>query len=736
MKISIILSLLLSLLPMSLTAGTLELTGKTAKIKGPSGGRQLTWNKDRFQYWSSQSSVPSWTFNAQGEGEVELTVYQSMHEIPSSAYTVQFGEHAIKATVQETASWTDYQAVKIGTFKFKKGINVLSIRPEKLKGRALMDLQKVSLSGDTDLLSELKPRLHKRVGIQSKLTKPHPSTKVVDLSPGHLNLKVTGIDFLSDGTMVVSSWDKWGAAYLIKGYGGAREQMQITRFAEGMAEPLGVVVVDDVIYVQQKQELTRLRDLDKDGKCDSYEVVCNAWEVCDNFHEFSFCPQYKDGYFYTTLAIAVNLGGATTKPQVKDRGTVVRIDPKTGQYEVVAAGFRTPNGMAFSADKEHLFVADNQGDYLPGNKIVDVKPGRFYNHRYFPPHPLSEQPVSPPMAWLPHNEIANSPTQPYQLKSGRYQGQLLVGDIHHGGIRRISMEEIDGELQGTAFRFTQGLKGGINRLMEGPDGHLYAGVCGSRGNWGRGAYQGLYRIEMGDAPVFEVLRVDTMSNGLTLTFTQPLKEGLGWDPAYYKIDTYTYKPTANYGGPKVDKHDLQVLSATVSSDRTQVFLEIPGIKTGYVVHGSLDAELTGEDGELAWAGEWWTTVNQVPTGKMGEKSPAPAYAKKIDLMEDGEEVSLHAKALTLFSENCVSCHKTTRERLIGPGLAGLLGKKQVVIRDGKRVEVTIDKAYLQKAIMQPGAEHPVGYQPIMSPLGDALGEKNVKLLVEWISTLK
>lgn len=718
-----------------LIAGELKLTGATAQIQNPSDRYKIKWDRNLLRDWQSADSVPTWKFNASKAGSVSISIKQSNNKMAGTECVVSFGSDAQTIAAKDTGSWTKFEDIPVGEFHFKAGLNTLKIDPIKLTGRAVMDLHSVKLNGDTELLTEILPRTVRRTGVLTKLRNAHPSMQITDLTPEGLNFKVNGIDFLSDGTMVVGSWDKWGSIYLITDYDGPREKMKIRRFAEGIAEPLGVCVVDDVIYVQQKQELTRLRDLDNDGVCDSYEVVCNAWDVSGNFHEFSFCPVYKDGYFYATLAVAVNKGGATTNPQVKDRGTFIKIDPKTGQYEVLAAGFRTPNGLALSADGERFYVADNQGDYLPANKIINVKKGRFYNHRYQPAHPMSELPVSPPLVWLPQNEIGNSPTQPLELTTGPYAGQIIFGDIHHGGLKRVSIEEVNGELQGTAFRFAQNVRGGTNRLALGPQGELYVGICGYRGNWGNGKRDGLLRIDLSDDPVFEIHSVKTMTNGLELSFTEPLANNLGWDPSFYQVDSYTYKPTINYGGPKMDRHDLEVLSATVSDDGKRVFLEIPNIKAGYVVHGALFDDLVNSDGKLPWAAEWWTTVNGIPNNKPGKVLPAPASAIVIKSTEDEGEKSPHSEAKTIFSENCQSCHKTTTERLVGPGLANLLGKKQTVIRDGKKVEVTIDKEYLRTSILAPNKESPIGYQPIMPALGDSLSKEKVDALVDWISSL-
>jgi len=166
-------------------------------------------------------------------------------------------------------------------------------------------------------------------GDKSPLVAVHPSFTLAQARPDNFQPRVGGIDFLSDGRMVVSTWDSLGSVFIVDNRQTKKPQdINVKRIAYGLAEPLGLKVVDNEIYVMQKQELTKLVDLNKDEIIDEYQTVCNGWKVSANFHEFAFGLVYKDGYFYGTLATAINPGGASTKPQIPDRGKVVKISKK------------------------------------------------------------------------------------------------------------------------------------------------------------------------------------------------------------------------------------------------------------------------------------------------------------------------------------------------------------------------------------------------------------------------
>ncbi|MEK8105696.1 hypothetical protein NKG94_12125 [Micromonospora sp. M12] len=86
---------------------------------------------------------------------------------------------------------------------------------------------------------------------------------------------------------------------------------------------------------------------------------------------------------------------------------------------------------------------------------------------------------------MPQNEIANSPSTPMYLTSGRYAGQFVIGDVTYGGLQRANVEKVNGEYQGALFRLTQGLEAGVSEVNVGPDGAIYVGGLGAGGNWGQ-----------------------------------------------------------------------------------------------------------------------------------------------------------------------------------------------------------------------------------------------------------
>jgi len=444
----------------------------------------------------------------------------------------------------------------------------------------------------------------------------HPALELATVRPEGFEPRVGGLAWLPDGRLAVATWDATGAVWMVE---GAQQddpaKRSAKRFAAGLAEPLGLCAVGERVFVLQKQELTELVDLDRDGVADEYRCLSSAWQVTANFHEFAFGLLHVDGWLHFNLAVAIDPGGRSTRPQVEDRGTSARVRIADGAFEILARGLRTPNGIG-AGPGGSILVTDNQGDWLPCSKLVRIEPGSFHGSRSVLLERSEGLAVTPPVLWLPQNEIGNSPSEPLLLPEGfgPYSGQLVHGDVTHGGIKRDFLEVIDGVWQGCVFRWTQGLEAGVNRLAVGPDGALYAGGIGSTGNWSQEGkrWSGLQRLRYAGPPAFEMLAVRARSNGFEVELTEPLAPGHGWERLDWRVLQWRYEPTAAYGGPKLDEEELPVQSASVSPDRLRVFLEVEGLREGSVVHLRIAGPLKSASGRAPWTTEAWYTLNRIP----------------------------------------------------------------------------------------------------------------------------
>jgi regulation of enolase protein 1 (concanavalin A-like superfamily) len=457
----------------------------------------------------------------------------------------------------------------------------------------------------------------------------NPAYDLVNLRPPGFEPKVTGLEWMGDDLLVLtwgdddgdpSSVTAAGEVWKLVGVKDADEPADVTptMIAEGLREPMGIKVVDGDIYISEKHQLSKLIDADSDGTYEATDEIA-TWPFDGNFHEFAFGLLYKDGFFYLNLSVSINLGGASTVPQGSDdRGTHLKIDKDTGAVEYVAGGLRTPHGIGWGPE-DSIFVTDNQGGWLPANKLIHIQPGRFYNHYTTGPDGdpgrFDDQQPTPPALWLPHNEIANSPSQPMLIPSGPFAGQMWIGDVTYGGIQRAFLEKVEGEYQGAYFRMTQGLESGITHMLLEDDGSIIVGGLGAGGNWGQtGKLQfGLQKLVPNGTETFDIQRMELAEGGFDLTYTKPLSDAALTDLAdKYQVQQWTYVPTSSYGGPKVDEESLTVTDATVSEDRMTVSLEIDGLKPNRVVYVRSPRPFDAQDGDELLSTEAWYTLNNLP----------------------------------------------------------------------------------------------------------------------------
>ncbi|WP_265522348.1 family 16 glycoside hydrolase [Oerskovia flava] len=460
-----------------------------------------------------------------------------------------------------------------------------------------------------------------------RLDAVNPNYELIDLRPQGFEPKVSGLAFTDDEQLAVVTTGSvssggWvpnaqpGEVFLLDGVVEATgpDDVEVTKVATDLLNPMGIEVIEDSIFVSERHQLTQLTDPDGDGFYDTHTTIAE-WPDGGNFHEFAFGLVHDEDHFYVNLSVAINNGGATTNPQpAANRGTAIKIDRETGEISYVAGGLRTPNGIGFGPEGD-LFATDNQGAWLPSNKLVHIEQDRFFNHFTNPAGPFDSNPVTPPAVWFPQNEIGNSPGNPILVEDGEFAGQMFVGDVTYGGIQRTFLEKVDGEYQGAVFRHSAGFEVGVNRILTGPDGALYVGGTGEGGNWGESGKLrfGLQKLTTVSEDAFDIKEMRVVEGGFELEYTDPVSDEVvaNLDDAY-DVTQWRYVPTQQYGGPKVDEQPLFVADAQVSEDRTTVTLQIDDLKPGHVVHVRSPRPFASAEGTELLSTEAWYTLNSLP----------------------------------------------------------------------------------------------------------------------------
>ena len=98
--------------------------------------------------------------------------------------------------------------------------------------------------------------------------------------------------------------------------------------------------------------------------------------------------------------------------------------------------------------------------------------------------------------------------------------------------------------------------------------------------------------------------------------------------------------------------------------------------------------------------------------------------KGLSMVEIGQKI---------FKGRCTVCHKTTSEKLIGPGLSRIYNTQRT-LTDG--TSLLADENYLRESILNPGAKITQGYTNQMTPFAGLLSEEELSGLIEYIKSLK
>lgn len=450
-----------------------------------------------------------------------------------------------------------------------------------------------------------------------------------------------GIGFLSDGRMALAVTDYVGGGavpspragsriLIVSGMTGDMQDIRIKEVANFFRQPSGLLVVDDRIYVSDRDAFYQILDNDFKGdlKLNRKLVVKwpdeNNWKYGFAWHHWVFTPMHWKGRFYAPNSGSIVPGGPSdVGPATAMDGAFLQWD-STGRLENFAGGLRSPNGAGINPDGE-MFVADNQGSWLPSSTFMHMKPGRFYGHRNSPANWAETLPYQPPAAWLPEPEVRNSPTQPVCIPAGPFAGDWLIGDDNNYGLIRVALDEVKGEYQGAVFWFSQGFSDikfcsgtagspAINRLAYGPDGGLYIGtfekVVGTP-SWSKCGPAPFYKLTpKPGASSFEMRAIRSMKDGFEIEFTEPVNPARVL-PANFSIKQEKYTRNPEYGVGRGGYKTLTVTGTELSSDRKRVHVKVGGLSTVDVVTYFVVNNFISSEGVSLYSNEAWYTLNAI-----------------------------------------------------------------------------------------------------------------------------
>lgn len=425
-------------------------------------------------------------------------------------------------------------------------------------------------------------------------------------------MRMTGVDFFPDGRAAIATID--GDIWIVSGLDSKLENVRWKRYATGLFQVLGLKIVDGQIYSLGRDQITRLHDLNNDGEADLYENFNNDIQVSPSYHEFAHDLHTDSaGNFY--FMKGSNLGGDPTA----HNGRMMRVSKDGSKIEVLATGFRAPNGMGVGPHDE-LTNSDNQGEWTPECPINWITPGGFYGYVVgHTPSVTKDTPRANPLCWLPMNVDNSSGGQVWATsnKWGPLENRLLHLSYGKCALFLVMMEDAAGGKQGGVVHFPFKFVSGAMRARFNPaDGQLY--VSGMKGWQTDANLDGCFqRVRYTGKHANMPLDLHVKKEGVSITFTDTLDRATAADAQNYSVEWFNVVRTADYGSPefyvsdekKKGREPLEVDSVKLSADGKTATLIMAGLKpvTNMVIRYKIKAA-----GGAEISGEIDNTINAVP----------------------------------------------------------------------------------------------------------------------------
>ncbi len=395
-------------------------------------------------------------------------------------------------------------------------------------------------------------------------------------NPWSCQIRASGLDFYPDGKqLALCTWD--GDVWRVGGIDGGQE-LTWRRIASGLFQPLGLKIVDGQIYVSCRDQIVILRDLDGDGETDFYENFNNDHQVTEHFHEFAMGLQTdaKGNFYYAKGARHAK------KPLVPHHGTLLRVSPDGSQTEILANGFRAPNGVCVNPDGS-FYLTDQEGHWTPKNRINHVKVGGFYGNAwsYRDSEDTSDASMELPVCWIT-NRMDRSPAEILRVPEdtwGPLAGSLLSLSYGYGKVFVVPHETVNGQAQGgvSALPIPQFPTGVMRGRFHPANEQLYlCGLFAWAGNQQKPG--GLYRMRYTGQPVWVPLALKARQGEVEIRFSGPLDAKAAAQVGNYQVKVWDLKRSANYGSKHLNERPLQVREARLLADSSTVLLKLPDLE--------------------------------------------------------------------------------------------------------------------------------------------------------------
>ena len=159
---------------------------------------------------------------------------------------------------------------------------------------------------------------------------------------------------------------------------------QVIVVASGLNMPSGIAFRGDDLYVGAVDRVLRYRGIGADPQTPIEPEVITRSLPDKRHHGWKYLSFGPDGYLYLTVGAPCNIC-LSEDPRF---ASILRMDPDTGQTQIVARGVRNSVGLAWQPATGELWFSDNGrdnlGDDIPSDEINRIsQPGQHFGYPYF-----------------------------------------------------------------------------------------------------------------------------------------------------------------------------------------------------------------------------------------------------------------------------------------------------------------------------------------------------------------
>ena len=184
-----------------------------------------------------------------------------------------------------------------------------------------------------------------------------------------------------NGTLFVGT-RSGGRLYALRDEDGDHKAERVIILASGLNRPNGVAFKDGDLYVAEISRILRYRDIEAHLDNPPQPEIVNDTFPTDRSHGWKFIRFGPDGLLYVPVGAPCNIC-ASPDPYA----SIGRLDPSTGDFEVVARGVRNSVGFDWHPETGEMWFTENGrdwlGDDLPPDELNRVTAdGQHFGYPY------------------------------------------------------------------------------------------------------------------------------------------------------------------------------------------------------------------------------------------------------------------------------------------------------------------------------------------------------------------